>query len=187
MNATRSLVVPLLFCATAAPCEIVVHENPRHLTCSVEAAHWDSRTLDALAPGNRISGRIRLVEGAPHPTYPPAAGFLYAVPRTNGTTAGAQIGHFESGSDSMIVGLRVPRKKQLIPFARVPRGQWVPLSVALDERGGLEVSVAGVTTRRRIRPSPGLVPFLMCNSGTWEFELDEGMQPSSQRFPHPRS
>jgi hypothetical protein len=182
VNLKPGLILPLLLAATAAPAEIVVSENHRHLSCRAEPGHWDSRTFLSLAPGGRISGRVRMTAAAPHPTYLPGAGFLFSVPRTTGTTTGVQIGLLPGDSENLVAGFRIPGRPNLIPFSRVPLGRWVPISVSLSADSVLEVAVAGNAQRRRIRPKAGLVPYLMCNSGSWEFELDEGMQVSSERF-----
>jgi hypothetical protein len=129
-----------------------------------------------------MAGRIRLVEAAPHPKWLPGAGFLFGRPRKKGST-GVQLGLMPGDPNNLTATIRDPNQPGPIAVGQVPAKEWVPVSASLRPGGMLEVTIAGTMIRRRVRVKSGQVPFLMCNSGTFEFELEEGMKPTSERFP----
>ena len=177
-----SYFIASLLAATPASAEIVVQDSPRHLTCSAGPGLFESRIVDELASGGRLAGRIRFVASDPHPDFAPGAGFLFAVPRGRNTSTGVQLWFDRATPSTLAVAMRLPGGfDEAIVIGRVPVSEWIPVSTSLNGRM-LEVNVAGRVVRRRLRPRSGLQPILMCNSGTFEFELDEGMRISAERF-----
>ena len=168
--------------ATPGAARIVTDEQPGHLTCNTVAGEWDNRIVEQLLPGNRMAGRIRLVAAAPHRRFPPTAGFSWTE-NADSRPIGLQLIQRREDPENLVAVLRVPTGQKHVNLVRVPANGWIPISVSLSPDGRLEAIVAGSTFRHRVRTRPGLVPIVMCNSGTFDLELEPGMRPSRERLP----
>jgi len=181
MRPRNLLAAASVLAAASAPAAIIVEQAPGRLTCTAPAGRFESRILASLAEGKRIAGRIRLLAAEGDSRWLPAAGFLFGTPRQRGS-AGVQLILIPGDSDRLTAGLRVPNEVRPIGMGQVPAREWIPVSVSLSNAGRLEVAIADVTIRRRVRRRSGMVPFLMCNSGSFEFDLAPGVELSSDRF-----
>src|SRR3954470_18257354 len=175
--------------AAAAPLMAVpasagnVRQPDGRLRCSAGPGRFESRTLLATAEGGRLAGRIRLIAPAWDRTWWPSAGFVFGA--IGGHPAGVYLGLDARDPRRLTILLREPTSRFAVPFGRIAREEWIPVSASLGEDRMLRVTVAGRSFQREIHSGQARVPFLMCSSGTFEFELDPGMRASDERFPQP--
>jgi hypothetical protein len=90
---------------------------------------------------------------------------------------------FDRGSPpNLTVVMRLPGGwDDAVVLGQAPIFSWIPIGASLNG-GMLEVTVGDTRFRRRLRIRSGVVPALMCSSGDFEFELEEGVVLSSERF-----
>jgi hypothetical protein len=170
----RAAFVALAFVAPAQA-QVVFQERPGHLTCTAPAGMYERRDVAELAAGGRMAGRIRILEPYRHHRWLPIAGFHFTVPQGRESTAGVHIAADPTMPGTLLLVLRVPRRDDSsVVLGRVSSSNWIPVSVSLNDRV-LEVQIAGRTVRRRVRRD-GVEPRLICSSGVFEFELEEGMR-----------
>ena len=163
-----------LSAAPPANARIDVDPATGRITCTTAYGQYDRRPLVSLAEGGRLAGRVRLVAPAEGGRWAPAAGFLFrGASRHN---AGAEIVVMPDDRENIYVALRLPGTSAPSELGTLPNGQWVPLSVFVSEDGLLTVAIGERVFHRRVRLERPYRPVLICNSGTFEFELAPGMR-----------
>ena len=171
--------VMLSLSAAAAEAEITILGPPGHLSCSVSAGMYNTRVIELSAPNQTITGRIRLTAPDPDPRYPPAAGFLWAA-TVQERPIGIQLSVPPNDLSSIVAVIRDPTRPNRAASDRLSSSDWVSVSVTLHEDGRLEGTVGSTRFEQQMQVRTGLVPFLICNSGTFEFQLDPGVSVSSE-------
>jgi len=152
---------------------ITVDAATGHVTCDTIAGHFALRALSSRAADGTITARVRLVTPALGERWVPAAGFLFKG--SDRRNAGVEIALSPDNQQTMLVGLRLPdHQSGLIQLGAYPANQWIELSVSLDAGGLMTARMADRIVRRRVRLRGPITPVLLCNSGTFAFELSPG-------------
>ena len=149
--------------------------TPTVFSCKAPGGHYERH--DLVANGASIESRIRLVRPAADPVWFPGAGLLFILPGKS-NYAGVQIFRDPNFPTQLTIGLRKPHNNTPTPVARVPIGS-SPDVYARFADGVLTVGLAAgskpVELSLKLSRNAPLGQILMCSSGEFEFELQNGL------------